>query len=63
MITEIREYGSIPANQTDELMNYNIEIKFDIEDNMPPKTFTGTDVNEVLQKSMKFIIKHYKSTN
>jgi len=60
MITEIREYGSTPANPTDELMNYNIEIKFDIEDNMPPETFTGTDVNKVLQTAMKFIINHYK---
>lgn len=61
MIDKLWESGYIAAEPEDSLMGYQITMVWHEGEKELHETFSGTDVNDVLQRAMKFIITHYKT--
>jgi len=62
MIEQIFETGSASTDGSVP-MSYRIEMLWHDGEVEHTKSIEGTDVNLVLQDSMKFIINHYKKEN
>lgn len=64
MIEKLWELGTLQDNETGEPeMGYKIEMMWHEGEEEKRKSFEGTDVPQILQDAMRFIIYHYKPKN